>query len=302
MEKTKFGNTDLQVSRLGIGLSEIGTDYGQNAEARAEKVLNIALDSGINFLDTAACYGNSEELLGRSVSDRRDEFVLSTKAGHVAGDYSGQPWTGQTVRDSIERSLRRMNTDHLDIVHLHSCSVRVLEDGEVIQALQDAKGAGKTRYIGYSGDNEAAEWAVESGLFDSLQTSFNLVDQKALRTNLLSQAREQGLGIIAKRPIANAAWGANGSPSSYAREYYRRAGIMSDPGPVPEAPDDPTLMALGFVLAHDVVDTAIVGTSDPNHMRENLEWFYNDLPIDEQTVDVLHQRFDELGAEWPQEG
>lgn len=298
MEKTKFGDTGLQVSRLGLGLSEIGTDADQ---ARAREVLTIALDSGVNFLDTAACYGDSEELVGRAVSERRDEFVLSTKAGHRAGGYSGQQWTGQTVRDSIERSLKRMNTDHLDIVHLHSCSVKVLEDGEVIQALQDAKEAGKTRYIGYSGDNQAAEWAVESGLFDSLQTSFNLVDQKARRTKLLSRARGQGMGVIAKRPIANAAWGANGSVSSYAREYARRARVMSDPGPVPEAPEDPTLMALGFVLAHDEVNTAIVGTSDPKHMRENLEWFYSDLPIDEQAVTELHQRFDEFGADWLQE-
>jgi hypothetical protein len=302
MEKTKFGDTDLKVSRLGLGLSEISNALIQNAEDRVKEVLNLALDSGINFLDTAACYGDSEELIGRTVSNRRDEFVLSTKAGHRAGGYSGQQWTGQTVRDSIERSLKRMNTDHLDIVHLHSCSVKILEEGEVIQALQEAKKAGKTRYIGYSGDNGSAEWAVESGLFDSLQTSFNLVDQKARRTNLLSRAREQGMGVIAKRPIANAAWGANGSVSPYAREYARRARIMSEPGPVPEAPDDSTLMALGFVLAHEEVNTAIVGTNNPEHMRENLEWFYNDLPIDEQVVDELHARFDKLGAEWSQEG
>ncbi len=153
LEKREFGNTGMQVSRLGMGLSEIGNDRGRDADERAREVLNLALDNGINFLDTAACYGNSEELIGRNIAGRRDEFVLSTKAGHVAGDYEGQPWTAQTIRDSIERSLKRMRTDHLDIVHLHSCSVRVLEQGDVIQALQVAKQEGKTRYIGYSGDN-----------------------------------------------------------------------------------------------------------------------------------------------------
>lgn len=301
MDRRKLGSTDLMVSRLGVGLSEIGRELSQDEESRASKLLNAALDSGINFLDTAACYGNSEELVGRTISNRRDEFVLSTKAGHVAGNYSGKPWTAETVRDSIDRSLRRMQTDYLDIVHLHSCNVIVLKQGEVIQALQDARQAGKTRYIGYSGDNEAAEWAVESGVFDTLQTSFNLVDQKA-RKGLLSEASEKGMGIIIKRPIANAAWGAEESPSSYAHEYYRRYKVMAENGSISAAPDNPILLALGFVLAHDAVDTAIVGTSNPQHMKDNIRMMENRLPIDPLVIEELHQRFDEVATDWSQQG
>jgi hypothetical protein len=266
----------------------------------AAQVLNTALDNGITLLDTAACYGNSEELVGRAVADRRDEFVLSTKAGHVAGTYDGRAWTPRTVRDSIERSLRRLRTDHLDVVHLHSCSVAVLERGEVIQVLQDAKQAGKTRYIGYSGDNDAALWAVDSGLFDTLQTSFNLVDQQA-RLHLFPKAQRQGMGIIAKRPIANAAWGAETSPSSYAAEYHRRAQILAKEGLIPNAPDDPILLALGFTLAHAAVDTAITGTRDPQHMQANVRMVEQELPISAETVLELQRRFDELGQSWAQE-
>jgi aryl-alcohol dehydrogenase-like predicted oxidoreductase len=301
METRKFGKTDLRVSRLGVGLSEIGYRLTLAEEERAARVLNTALDSGINFLDTAACYGISEELIGRTVAGRRDEFVLSTKAGHVVGDYTGRSWTAQTIADSIERSLTRIKTDHLDIVHLHSCDVDVLERGEAIRALQDAKQAGKTRYIGYSGDNESARWAVESGLFDSLQTSFNLVDQQA-RLQLFALAQEQGMGIIAKRPIANAAWGANKSPSGYAGEYFRRAQILAQQEPIPGAPEDSIMLALGFTLAHDAVDTAIVGTSDPEHMRSNVRWLEEEFPIAAQAVRELERRFDELGAAWRQEG
>ena len=297
MKKTKFGTTNLMVSRMGIGTSEIRNDSSR----KVEEILTYAFDSGVNFVDTAACYGDSEELIGKTIADRRDEFVLSTKAGHLVGTHSGQAWTAQTIRDSIERSLKRMNTDHLDIVHLHSCSIKVMEAGDVIQALQDAKQAGKTRYIGYSGDNDAAEWAIESSLFDSLQTSFNLVDQKARQKKVLSRAQDKGMGIIAKRPIANAVWKTHGMPSAYAREYYRRAGIMSEPGPIPGAPAYPILIALGFVLSHDEVDTAIVGTNDPEHMRENIEWYYRDLPLDRKVIDELHQRFDRFGLDWPQE-
>jgi aryl-alcohol dehydrogenase-like predicted oxidoreductase len=213
METRKLGSTDLVVSRLGLGLSEIGSLRSAEGRASASRLLNMALDAGITFFDTAACYGVSEELIGESIATRRDEFVLSTKAGHVAGDYSGRPWTAETVRDSIERSLSRIRTDYLDLVHLHSCGINVLERGDVIQVLQDARQAGKTRYIGYSGDNEAATWAIDSGLFDTLQTSYNPVDQKA-RLRLFAPAEEKGMGIIESsripRPVVEQAVGVAG--------------------------------------------------------------------------------------------
>lgn len=186
MDKRQLGKTDMQVTRLGFGLSEIGA--AELKDAHPAEVLNAALDAGINFLDTAACYGLSEELIGNAVSSRREEYYLATKAGHVTGGYQGEEWSAATIRDSIERSLRRLKTDVLDLVQLHSCSVEVLEQGEAIGALQQAQKEGKTRYIGYSGDNDAARWAVESKLFDTLQTSFNLVDQKA-RLGLLGAAK-----------------------------------------------------------------------------------------------------------------
>ena len=238
MKKNKLGKTGLEVSCLGAGLSEIGYRLTRAEEAQAASVLNAALDGGINFLDTAACYNISEELIGRTIAHRRDEYILATKAGHVTGGYVGQEWTARTVTDSIERSLVRMKTDRLDIVQLHSCGVDVLAKGEVIEALVAAKQAGKTRFIGYSGDNEAAVWAIESGHFDTLQTSFNLVDQRA-RTRLFPLAKAKEMGIIVKRPIANGAWGAAQSPSGYADQYFQRAQVMAGLGDLPDAPRQP---------------------------------------------------------------
>ena len=300
MEVRRLGKTELQVSRLGAGLAEIGFGLTLADVDVAAEVLNAALDAGITFLDTAACYGVSEELIGRTVAHRRDEYALATKCGHVAGDYQGEPWTAETVTHSIERSLRRLRTDYLDLVQLHSCDVEVLERGEVITALQDAQKAGKTRFIGYSGDNEAALWAVESGLFQTLQTSFNLVDQAA-RTRLFPKAREQDMGIIVKRPLANAVWRAARSPSAYADEYFRRAQILAQDGPLPEEPEDPILLALGFTLAHPEVDTAIVGTRNPVHMRANIRLVEEALPIHPATVEELHRRFQRYGQDWRQE-
>ncbi len=300
METATLGKTGLKVSRIGLGLSEIGKIVLEDA-GQAGEVLNAALDYGINFLDTAACYGNSEELIGLHVAGRRGEYVLASKCGHVAGGYDGQPWTAQTVRDSIDRSLRRMKTDHVDLMQLHSCEVDVLERGDVIRELQKAKQAGKTRFIGYSGDDASARWAIESGLFDTLQTSFNLVDQRA-RTELFPLTEARGMGIIAKRPVANGAWGASAAPSGYASEYFRRAGVMTDGGKRPAAPNTGILVPMGFTLAHPEVDTAIIGTRNPDHLRSNVGLAERKLPIDADIVEALRRRYSEVGKDWPQMG
>ena len=177
METKRLGRTGMQVGRLGIGLSEVGFNLEISDVDQARSVINQALDCGVNFLDTAACYGISEELIGLVASELRDEYVLATKAGHYLPRNEGEDWTYDLVIRSDDRSLRLMKTDHIDLLQLHSCSVEVLEKGDVIRALQDVRASGKTRFIGYSGDNENAKWAVTSGLFDTLQTSFNLVDQ-----------------------------------------------------------------------------------------------------------------------------
>jgi aryl-alcohol dehydrogenase-like predicted oxidoreductase len=297
MDYATLGNTGLRVSRLGIGLSEIGYELSIAEEATAARLLNIALDGGVNFLDTSACYDISEELIGRTIAHRRQEYILATKCGHPWAGYPGQAWTARIVRESIDRSLVRLKTETIDLVQLHSCELDVLEQGDVIHALQQAKQAGKTRFIGYSGDNEAARWAVESGHFDTLQTSFNVVDQHA-RTNLFPAAEARGLGVIVKRPVANGAWGVESSPSRYADPYFARANTMLAQGPIPDTPAHPIALALGFALAYPQVHTAIVGTRNPRHMQANLNWLDSELPVHPEAVTEIARRFDEFGGEW----
>lgn len=296
METVALGSTGIQVSRLGIGLSEIGSTPME--AAAVESLLNGALDIGVNFLDTAACYGNSEELVGKTVAHRRSEYALASKCGHVAGGYEGEAWTAQTVTDSIDRSLRLLQTDYVDLMQLHSCSVEVLEQGDVIDALLKARDAGKTRYVGYSGDNEAAMWAVESGIFQTLQTSFSLVDQKA-RDGLLATAEAQGMGVIIKRPIGNGVWGRAQASSDYARQYHQRYRDITAKGKI-EGEYDPIRMAMGFTFAHPEVDTAIVGTTNLRHLESNAAMLAGGLTIGEATMDELVKRYSALGEEWRQ--
>ena len=132
MQQRILGNTGLQVSRLGVGLAEIGFELTLSDIQEASQVLNIALDNGITFLDTAECYDISEELIGRTIAHRRTEYVLASKCGHISGGYAGEEWTAPTIRDSIDRSLQRMRTEVIDLMQLHSCGVDILDRGDVI--------------------------------------------------------------------------------------------------------------------------------------------------------------------------
>src|SRR5260370_433172 len=134
MEKRRLGKTDMDVPVLGFGGSEIGYEHA-SPETVAE-LLNSALDAGLNVIDTAECYHNSEELIGQTVSDRRKEFYLFTKCGHPHGLGEHADWSKDSILKSIERSLDRLKTDRLDLVHLHTCSESELRKGEAIDALQ----------------------------------------------------------------------------------------------------------------------------------------------------------------------
>jgi aryl-alcohol dehydrogenase-like predicted oxidoreductase len=253
----------MQVSVLGFGGSEIGSSATQ---AEVTRLLGAALDAGFNVIDTAACYGRSEELIG-AMAHRRDEFYLLTKCGHAAG-LPGSDWDPAVMAKSIDRSLQRLRTDHLDLVQLHTCSEELLRQGEVIEVLQRARAAGKTRYIGYSGDGAKALYAVRCGVFDTLQTSVSIADQEAI-TLTIPDAAAAGVGVIAKRPIANAAWRTGRRPDDrYAHTYWDRLQTLAYPflgGDVQAAVGT----ALRFTLAVPGVGTAIVGTAKPSRWPQN---------------------------------
>jgi aryl-alcohol dehydrogenase-like predicted oxidoreductase len=265
MEQRKLGKTDMDVSVLGFGGSEIG--YEQISAAVAEKLLNGALDAGLNVLDTAECYVTSEELIGKAVSARRKDYYLFTKCGHFNG-WSQPDWSPASLLKSIQRSLKRLKTDCVDLVQLHSCSEHELRKGDVIDALEQARNRGYTRYIGYSGDSQAALYAIECGAFDTLQTSVSIADQEALDLTL-PRALEKQLGVIAKRPIANAAWTAGPQArNAYGYPYWQRLRQLKYDFLERDVKQSVAL-ALRFTLSVPGIHTAIVGTTRPGRFEEN---------------------------------
>ena len=289
MEKRRLGKTDMDVSVLGFGGSEIG--YEKASPETVAKLLNSALDAGLNVIDTAECYYNSEELIGQTVSGRRKDFYLFTKCGHPHGMESGANWSKDSILASIERSLDRLKTDRLDLVQLHSCSESELRKGEVIDALQTARERGYTRYIGYSGDSRAAHYAVECGAFDTLQTSISIADQEAIDLSL-RLAHEKQMGVIAKRPIANAAWKTGHRPiDSYHHEYWERLRKLNYDflhGDLEKS----ISIALRFTLSLPGVHTAIVGTKKPERWEQNAK-LLEEGPLEEATFRKIRERWEE---------
>jgi aryl-alcohol dehydrogenase-like predicted oxidoreductase len=294
MEKRQLGKTDMRVSVLGFGGAEIG--FEQASAETVAQLLHSALDAGLNLIDTAECYLQSEELIGQAISARRKDYYLFTKCGHPESP-SQEDWRPESLLQTIQRSLRRLRTDRLDLVQLHSCSEAVLRQGDVIAALQQARERGYTRYIGYSGDGSAARYAIECGQFDTLQTSVNIADQEAL-TLTLPLARKRQMGVIAKRPIANAAWRYEQKPANaYHHTYWERLRKLNYDF-LHAAMTEAVSIALRFTLNVPGVATAIVGTTRPGRWRENAALLAAGL-LPQEPFEAIRRRWHEVAdATW----
>ena len=288
MERRKLGKTDMEASVLGFGGSEIG--YQGVSGRTVTRLLDGALDAGLNVIDTAGCYENSEELIGKAVSGRRREFHVFTKCGH-GKSYGHADWRPAALLASIERSLRRLKTDAVDLVQLHSCSLEHLKKGDVIAALEQARERGWTRYVGYSGDGAAARYAIECGRFDTLQTSVSIADQEGLDLTL-PLAKARGMGVIAKRPIANVAWTYRTKPAErYYQDYWTRLRALDYP--FLRDPEAAVATALRFTLSAAGVHTAIVGTTKPGRWKENASLLAAG-PLGREVINGIRGRWREV--------
>jgi aryl-alcohol dehydrogenase-like predicted oxidoreductase len=307
MQTQIFGRTELQVSVIGFGGGPIG--FLETDQQQVHAILNMLLDEGVNLVDTAAAYRGSEEAIGAALGHRRDEVVLVSKCGLPGRGPEDICWSPASLRESIDRSLAHLKTDRIDVMLLHSCEVETLRRGAALGVLSVAREAGKVRFFGYSGDNEAAAYAVQFPDLTVLETSVNICDQANIDRVLLA-AQQLDTGVIAKRPIANAAWKGPGDQpgmyADYARTYADRFARMNlrltELGFSGDPQEDWPEVALRFTLAQPGVHTAIIGTTNPEHARANLAAAARG-PLPDHVVSSLRAAFTsaeaEAGESWP---
>jgi aryl-alcohol dehydrogenase-like predicted oxidoreductase len=253
LQKRKLGNTGIDISVLGLGTVKFGRNYGVKYPEAFElpddiaikKLLSCAEDFGINFLDTAPAYGVSEERLGKLLHGQRNAWVLSTKAGEEFVDGHSQfDFSALGLTRSVERSLQRLRTDYLDIVLIHSSGEDeriILEDG-VFDIMARLKEQGKIRAYGMSTKT------VAGGLLTIDHADLAMVTYYPGYTEelaVIEHARKNRKGILIKKALA----------SGHLQQI---------------SAEKPIETSIRFVLAEPGVTSVIVGTINPEHLRENV--------------------------------
>jgi aryl-alcohol dehydrogenase-like predicted oxidoreductase len=268
LPKRELGRTGLQVTTLGYGAMELrGAPRGRDvSNEQAGRILNAALDSGINYIDTSPDYGVSEERIGKYLAGRRSEFYLASKCGCAVGEAAASGdrthiFTAENIIAGVEQSLARMKTDYLDVVQFHSSPSKAqLEEHGGLEALLDLQRQGKVRYVGMSSTLPNLKEHVEMGVFDVFQIPYSALERT--HENIIAEASEAGSGIVIR---GGAAKGGPGKEQGNSWDAWQRAGID-------DLLDGMTRMefVLCFTYTHPDLDTTIVGTVNPEHLNDNI--------------------------------
>jgi aryl-alcohol dehydrogenase-like predicted oxidoreductase len=211
MKYRKLGNSDLIISEIGFGGWGIGgstlgaTSYGHTFDYQSLEALECAQDNGINFYDTSNIYGlgHSEFLIGKAFSKIREKVIIATKAGYKdfinAADFSVE-----SISNSVDSSLRRLDTDYIDLLQLHNPTYELLnKNHKTIELLSEFQSNGKVRNIGISVKSpQDALSLIDLFPFQSIQVNFNMLDIRVIKTGLMEKAKQLNIGIIARTPLA----------------------------------------------------------------------------------------------------
>jgi len=271
-----LGRTGLEVTELAYGAMELrGAPKGRDlVDEDVGRLLNTVLDSGITLIDTSIDYGLSEELIGRHVGHRRDEFVLASKCGCPLVEDPDLPtrmgphdYSRDNIVAGVEQSLRRLRTDRLDVLQVHLTPSReTLEADDVVATLHDLQASGKVRFIGMSGILPHLDDHIAMGVFDVFQIPYSVVQPQ--HGAAIDAAAASGAGVIVRGGAAR------GVPSGGERaternpeltDVWGRAGLQ-------ELLDGMSAMefTLRATLSHRGMTTNIVGTLNPDHLAENI--------------------------------
>lgn len=246
MVHRRLGRSGLHVSPIGFGAFKIGREVGAKYpdpyelpdEPAVERLLNGVLDLGISLIDTAPAYGLSEERIGRAIAHRRGDFILSTKAGETFEDgRSTYDFSGPAIHASVERSLRRLETEVIDILFIHSDGndLAILNETDAVDAMCALREAGRVRAIGFSGKTVAGARAALAWA-DVLMVEYHLEDSS--HEGVIGEAAGADVGVIVKKGLASG-----------------------------HLPAD---AALRFVLSNLAVGSVVVGGLSLGHLRDNI--------------------------------
>ena len=296
MEYRRLGRTELEVSELGFGAWHIGWTSPEEGDD-VGRLLNRALDAGVNFIDSSAAYRWSEELIAKYIGHRQDQFYFATKCGSWRVQQPDGEWvqtldySAKAIEPQIDRSLQRLNTDCIDIMQLHSPSYDDVAFGDGLEGLKKAQKAGKVRFISLSADGDAARKAIEIGEYDTLQLTYNVFQQGP--ADVIAAAREKDMGIIIKGPIANAVYETSQPDEGNSVIWHNARKILA-----PEVIGDISRVeaSLRWLLCDSTVHTAIVGTTNIDHFEDNLAAAERGrLPDD--TLQEIRHRYEQTMAD-----
>lgn len=272
MIKKVLGRTGLEVTLLGYGSMGLRgpRTWGVRvvSEEAADEFLNAVLDAGINFIDTAPDYGISEERIGRYISSRRSEFYLATKCGCVYTQHDdhleiNHVWTREVLERNIETSLKRLQTDYVDVLQFHGGDAETLQRAGLVDAMRDFRDQGLIRFIGMSSSLPHLPGLIDLGVFDTYQIPYSCLAPQ--HHDLITQAAEMGAGIIVRGGIAQ-----GGPEAEIQRPALNDVWTQARLDEVlPEGMKRAELI-LRYTLAHPHCDTTIVGTCNPTHLAENV--------------------------------
>jgi len=294
-----LGRTGLEVSTLGYGAMELrGRPTGPDlADDDAATLLNTLLDEGVNFIDTSIDYGRSEDVLGDVIGHRRDEYVLASKCGCVPGAPQGTEHvhTAENIRNGVEASLRRLKTDHLDLVQFHRSLRRDEFDADgALSELVALQSEGKVRFLGVSAVLPTLEEQIDMGVFDAFQIPYSALQRE--HEDVITRASDAGMGIIVRGGVAR------GAPDDWdGRAYYMVSSETMrecwDSAQLDDLLDDMSRIEfmLRFTLSHPGLDTTIVGTANLDHLRDNLRAARKG-PLPADAVAEAKRRLDAAGA------
>jgi aryl-alcohol dehydrogenase-like predicted oxidoreductase len=273
LPKRELGRTGLQVTMLGYGAMDLrGVSRGHDVtEAQAETILSAVLDAGINYIDTSIDYGLSEERIGRYISRRRSDYYLASKCGCLVGvppaplgQRSPHLFTRDNIMAGVEQSLARMKTEYIDVLQFHySPSKQTLEANDALDAVHDLKRAGKVRFIGMSSALPHLLDHIAMGVFDVFQIPYSAVDRA--HEAVITAAAGSGAGIVIR---GGAAKGVPSTGKQDNAQGTRWQQVQLDDLLEGMAPME---FILRFTFSHPDLDTNIVGTINPAHLRDNIK-------------------------------